>query len=151
MRTVELAVASPGDGPWAPIGSSAPKMAATMGAYLDQIAVSLRPRSVKAADNALRSLATYLTDHRRLRGLKGVRRDHIEGYKLWLAARPAGRNKTLSARTIRHRLGIQRVFFERIIDWEWDDAPRSCPILSADLPRVDDPLPRFLDTPRLPP
>lgn len=145
MRTVELAVASPGDGPWAAIGSSAPKMAATMRAYLDQIAVSLRPRSVEATDNALRSLATYLTDHHRLRGLKGVRRDHIEGYKLWLAGRPAGRNKTLSARTIRHRLGIQRVFFERIIDWGWDQAPKVCPILQTDLPRVDDPLPRFLD------
>jgi integrase len=38
-----------------------------------------------------------------------------------------------------------RVFLERIIDWGWDDAPKSCPILQADLPRVDDPLPRFLD------
>lgn len=146
MSALETAaVTSPTGGPWEPIMSTAPKMAAAMRAYLDQIAVSLRPRSVEAADNALRSLATYLTDHHRLRGLKGVRRDHIEGYKLWLAARPAGPNKTLSARTIRHRLGIQRVFFERIIDWGWGEAPKVCPILQTDLPRVDDPLPRFLD------
>lgn len=146
MSATELAALAPvTDGPWAPITAAAPKMAATMRAYLDQIAVSLRPRSVEAADNALRSLATYLTGHHRLRGLKGLRRDHIEGYKIWLAQRPVGRDKTMSARTIRHRLGMQRVFFERIIDWGWADAPKACPILQADLPRVDDPLPRFLD------
>lgn len=130
---------------WAAIVATAPTMAATMLAYLDQIAVSLRPRSVEAADNALRSLATYLVGEPRLRRLKGLRRDHVEGYKLWLAQRPAGRGKTISARTVRHRLGMLRVFFERIIDWGWDDAPKSCPILQADLPRVDEPLPRFLD------
>jgi site-specific recombinase XerD len=146
MRPLSVPVEAPAvEARWAPIVASAPTMAATMRAYLDQIAVSLRPRSVEAADNALRSLATYLVGERRLRRLKGVRRDHVEGYKLWLAGRPAGRGKTISARTVRHRLGMLRVFFERIIDWEWDDAPRSCPILSADLPRVDDPLPRFLD------
>lgn len=130
---------------WAAIVATAPTMAATMLAYLDQIAVSLRPRSVEAADNALRSLATYLVGEPRLRRLKGLRRDHVEGYKLWLVQRPVGRGKTISARTVRHRLGMLRVFFERIIDWGWDDAPKSCPILQADLPRVDDPLPRFLD------
>lgn len=130
---------------WAPITARAPKMAATMRAYLDQISVSLRPRSVDAADNALRCLATYLTTETRVRSVKGLRREHIEGFKLWLAQRPAGRGKTLSARTIRHRLGILRVFLERLIDWDWSDAPRSCPILQTDLPRVDDPLPRFLD------
>jgi hypothetical protein len=43
---------------WAAIVATAPTMAATMLAYLDQIAVSLRPRSMEAAANALRSLAT---------------------------------------------------------------------------------------------
>lgn len=141
---VEL-VPSPADDRWAAITAQAPKMAATMRAYLEQISVSLRPRSVDASDNALRTLATYLCGETRVRSVRGVRREHVEGFKVWLAARPAGRNKTLSPRTIRHRLGILRVFFERIIDWDWPDAPRSCPILHSDLPRVDDPLPRFLD------
>ena len=38
-----------------------------------------------------------------------------------------------------------RVFFERIIEWGWDDSPARCPVFVSDLPRVDDPLPRFLD------
>lgn len=138
-------VPSADDERWAAITARAPKMAATMRGYLDQISVSLRPRSVDAADNALRFLATYLIDETRVRSVKGLRREHIEGFKVWLAARPAGRGRTLSPRTIRHRLGILRVFLERLIDWDSPDAPRSCPILQTDLPRVDDPLPRFLD------
>ncbi len=30
--------------------------------------------------------------------------------------------------TIRHRLGLLRTFFERIIDWDYDDAPAPVPI-----------------------
>ncbi len=47
--------------------------------------------------------------------------------------------------TVRMRLGMLRLFFERIIEWGWDDAPARCPVFEADLPKVDDPLPKFLD------
>ena len=30
---------------------------------------------------------------------------------------------TISPRTVRHRLGMLRNFFERLIEWEWGDAP----------------------------
>ena len=49
--------------------------------------------------------------------------------------------------TVRMRLGMLRLFFERIIEWGWDDAPARCPVFEADLPKVDDPLPKFLDDP----
>src|SRR5438270_262384 len=38
-----------------------------------------------------------------------------------------------------------RSFFARIIDWDWDDAPRRNPVLKGDIPPRPDPLPRFLD------
>ena len=38
-----------------------------------------------------------------------------------------------------------RVFFERIIEWDWPDAPLRNPILNWDLPRRPEPLPKFLD------
>ena len=38
-----------------------------------------------------------------------------------------------------------RSFFDRIIEWDWDDAPPRIPIFSVDVPVADDPLPRFLD------
>jgi integrase len=53
----------------------------------------------------------------------------------------------LSTTTIRHRLGFLRTFFERIIEWDYDDAPARLPIHSSDFPALDEPLPRFLDDP----
>lgn len=38
-----------------------------------------------------------------------------------------------------------RSFFDRIIEWDWDDAPLRIPIFTVDVPVADDPLPRFLD------
>ena len=38
-----------------------------------------------------------------------------------------------------------RSFFARIIEWDWDDAPRRNPVLKGDIPPRPDPLPRFLD------
>ena len=53
----------------------------------------------------------------------------------------------MSTTTIRHNLGMIRTFFERIIDWDWDDAPRRVPIFAGDIPKADEPLPKFLDDP----
>jgi integrase len=53
----------------------------------------------------------------------------------------------LSTTTIRHRLSMLRTFFERIIEWDYDDAPARLPIYSTDFPALDEPLPKFLDDP----
>jgi site-specific recombinase XerD len=137
---------TPADARWERIATAAPQLAVTMRAYLEQMALSLRPASIDAMDLTLRSFAGYLVDHdRRLRRLRHVRREHIEGYHRWLADQPVGRGKTMSRRTVRHRLGMLRVFLERVIEWGWADAPKSCPIYESDLPKLDDPLPKFLD------
>ena len=135
-----------GDARWEPIVARAPQLAATMRSYLEQMAVSLRPASIDAIDLTLRSFAGFLIEHdRRLRRLRQVHRRHIEGYKIWLADQPVGRTKTISRRTVGHRLGMLRVFFERVVEWGWADAPTGCLIFDADFPRLDDPLPKFLD------
>jgi len=53
----------------------------------------------------------------------------------------------VSAQTIRHNLGMLRTFFERVIDCDWPDAPRRVPIFTGDLPKADEPTPKFLDDP----
>jgi site-specific recombinase XerD len=117
-----------------------------MHAYLEQMALSLRPSSIDAIDLTLRSFAGFLVDHdRRLRRLRHVRRHHLEAYRIWLADQPVGRDKTMSRRTVGHRLGMLRVFFERVHEWGWTDAPTGPLIFDADLPKLDDPLPKFLD------
>ena len=49
--------------------------------------------------------------------------------------------------TIRHRLSTVRTFFERIMEWDYDDAPARLFIYMSDFPALDEPLPRFLDDP----
>ena len=43
--------------------------------------------------------------------------------------------------------GCLRTFFERIIDWDDPDAPRRVPVFAGDIPKADEPLPKFLDDP----
>ena len=67
-----------------------------------------------------------------------------------LAGGPAGQaGQVLSTTTIRHRLGLLRTFFERIIEWGYDDAPARVPIFPGDFPKADEPLPKFLDDPTM--
>jgi integrase len=134
---------------WDELAICAPQMVATMQSYLDQLAVSSRPGTVTAASLALRHLAAHLTaTDPRCTSVAAIERRHIESFKLTLAARPGKRgNKRVSAQTIRHNLGMLRTFFERIIDWDDPDAPRRVPIFTGDLPKADEPTPKFLDDP----
>ena len=117
-----------------------------MCAYLEQLTVSHRPSSVAAAALALRHLAAHLiaTDPPCL-AVGEVEPAHIQSYKLALAARP-GRKGAISIRPSATTWAL-RTFFERIIEWDWDDAPRRVPIFAGDVPKADEPLPKFLDDP----
>ena len=134
---------------WDELAVRAPQMVATMRSYLDQLAVSSRPSTVDAASLALRHLGAHVTESDpTCTSVAAIERRHIEAYKIALAARPgAGANTTVSSTTIRHNLGMARTFFERIIDWDYPDAPRRVPIFTGDLPKADEPTPKFLDDP----
>jgi site-specific recombinase XerD len=130
---------------WAQIAGRAPKMADTLGRYLTQAATFLAPNSVEVADRTLRQLAAWLLEHTEVRTVADVRRNHIEEFKLWLAAQPGMRGDGLAQNTQRQRLRMLRVFFERIIEWDWPDAPTRNPIIGRDIPPRPEPLPKFLD------
>ena len=131
---------------WDQIAATAPIMAATMLRYLEQLAVSLRPSSVTAANTILRGFAGFVAiNHPEIVGLIDVQRLHIEAYKTYLPTRP-GRHGVppLSPQTIRIHLGTLRTFFERVSEWGYQDAPTRVLIFNGDLPTPDDPLPKFL-------
>ena len=127
---------------WTQFGQAAPQLAATMRRYLAQLAAFLAPRSVDAADAALRQLARWILASTGIEAVAQIRRDDIEDFKVWLARQP-GTKGTLSAETRRQRLRTLRAFFERIIEWDWPDAPPRNPVLGGDIPKKPEPLPKF--------
>jgi site-specific recombinase XerD len=137
-------VSAPG-AQWAALAARAPALASTMGRYLGQIATILAPASVDAADLSLRQFARYLIDHEpHIDTIAAVDRDVAEDYKVWLAAQPGHNGQGLSVNSRRQRLGMVRAFFERIIEWDWPDAPARNPLILGDLPAKPEPLPKFL-------
>jgi site-specific recombinase XerD len=131
---------------WQTLATSRPELVATMRRYLEQIACVLRPGSVSGADLALRSFVAFLVDTcPEVTITTQVTRQHIEAYKPWLAARPGQNKDRVTTATIAHRLGTLRMFFVRIDEWGWDDAPSKVPMFPGDLPRQDHPLPKGLD------
>ena len=131
---------------WQDMNAVAPRLASVSARYLDQIALSLRPGSVVAADVALRTFCRYvIEEHPTITSFGTVGRTEIEGFKAHLGKWVTEQGKPLSINTRRQRLGMLRTFFDRIIEWDWDDAPPRCPIFMSDLPKPDEPLPKFLD------
>ena len=127
---------------------SRPVLVTTMRRYLQQMACSLRPHSVGGVDLALRSFVAFLLETQPdVVSIASVRRRHIEDYKPWLARRPGRTSGRVTPNTVAHRLGTLRMFFVRIDEWGWDEAPDRVPIVSGDLPRQDRPLPKALDDP----
>ncbi len=130
---------------WEQLDSTLPQVVATMRRYLTQIACVLRPGSVTGTDLALRSFAAFLAEHTDIRDVSEVTRRHIEDYKPWLAARPGQNKDRVTNATLAHRLGTLRMFFVRIEEWDWPQAPVRVPLFPGDLPRQDHPLPKALD------
>jgi site-specific recombinase XerD len=131
---------------WEELEAAAPQMVETMGRYLQQIGCILRPGSVSNTDIALRAFAGFLVETApEVLSVAQVTRRHIEDYKPWLAARPGQNKARVTTATIAHRLGTLRMFFVRIDEWGWDEAPPRVPMFPGDLPRQDHPLPKALD------
>ena len=123
-----------------------PAIVATMRRYLTQIGCVLRPGSVTGVDQALRAFAGFLAEAApEVTSIQQVSRRHIEDYKPWLAKRPGQNKARVTTATLAHRLGTLRMFFVRIDEWGWDEAPARVPMFPGDLPRQDHPLPKALD------
>jgi site-specific recombinase XerD len=131
---------------WDELDPRVPEVVATMRRYLQQIACVLRPGSVTGADLALRSFAAFLVEHvPEVMSTSDVVRRHVEDYQPWLAARPGQNKPRVTSATLAHRLGTLRMFFVRIDEWGWPQAPARVPMFNGDLPRLDHALPKALD------
>ncbi len=83
--------------------------------------------------------------HPDITGVAMIGRTQIEGYKPWLAERPGQNKPHITAATMAHRLGTLRIFFLRIDEWGWDEAPKRVPMFHGDVPKQHHALPKALD------
>jgi integrase len=131
---------------WEQINTTVPQLAITMLAYLAQITVSFRPATVTATDTDLRVFAGFLIDHDpALSCVADIDRSHVEAFKIWQHTQPGIKGKPFKASSFRRRIGSLRMFFIRIVEWDWHDAPARVPIFFGDVPKRDESLPKFLD------
>jgi site-specific recombinase XerD len=129
---------------WAVLAASAPKLVATNRRYLLQLSTFLASSSVDVADRTLRQFAGWLVAETDVVTAAAITRTHVEDYKVWLAGRTGVNGAALAKNTQRQRLHMIRIFLERLIEWDWPDAPDRNPILHGDIPPRSEPLPKFL-------
>ncbi|GAA1373222.1 tyrosine-type recombinase/integrase [Luteococcus sanguinis] len=133
---------------WPHIEATIPDIADPMERYVEQIAVVLRPRTAAESGLALRVFATYLIAHHPdTTRLDQIGRPEIEGFKTWLASRKGKNGQLTNPATMAHRLGNLRMFFLRIDEWGWPEAPARVPMFHGDVPKQHHALPKALDDP----
>ena len=127
--------------------TTAPGFAETAQRYVRQVALSLRPNTVRHIDLDLRRFGTWLADtHPGVTSCADLRREHIEAFKAWLCTHPTpSTGKPLNRVSIKDALINLHCFLTRIAEWGYPDAPTRTLMFPGDLPIVDKPLPRFLD------
>ena len=122
------------------------RLAETLQDYVEQMRVTLRPSSVPHVEGTLREFALWLRDRAPdVQAVRDLRRSHIERYKRHLVERPNRRGQRCSKRTIAGALGTLRICLERLGEWGGEDAPVRTLMFPGDVPKLDDPLPRFID------
>jgi len=126
-------------------------MRATMRRFVNQVALTRRPPTAKSYDLSLRDFGCWIAEHHpEVTAIGHLRRHHMEAYKAWtvrdrVSFSNASKGDRLSAGSVRRRICDLATFFDRLIMTEDPDAPVARLLYRADLPVVDEPLPRFLD------
>jgi integrase/recombinase XerD len=123
-----------------------PRLRATFTSYIEQMRLSLRPATMARVEAVLREFAGWLTTQApEVSAVCDLSRAHIERYKRHLAQRPARRGGQLSNIGLAEHLGTLRVCLDRLTEWDGEDAPSRVLMFAGDIPRRDQPLPRFID------
>ena len=120
--------------------------------YVRVRAAVLRPKSVESLINDLLPFAEYLTAHHpRLTSLRELDRACIEGYLAWNRTRgwrgrraAAGAGRPVSVAVAQSAVLSLRNLLDDITAWGWQQAPPRRLVFAADVPKLDQPLPRAL-------
>jgi site-specific recombinase XerD len=120
--------------------------------YVQARSAVLRPKSVESLVSDLLPFAGYLAAHHpAITSLRQLQREHIEGYLAWHRTRPwrgrrarAGAGRPISAAVAQAAVLSLRNMLDDITAWGWAQAPARRLVFAADVPKLDQPLPRAL-------
>jgi integrase len=120
--------------------------------YIQVRAAVLRPKSVESLINDLLPFAEYLTTHHpEITCLSRLDRACIGGYLAWNRTRgwrgrraAAGAGRTVSVAVAHSSVLSVRNLLDDITAWGWEQAPPRRLVFAADVPKLDQPLPRAL-------
>ena len=121
--------------------------------YVTLRSTVLRPKSVESLINDLLPFAEFLhTQHPEVTSLAQLQRPHLEAFLLhnrtrqWRGrqARGKGSGRTISAAVVHSTVLSVRNLLDDITAWDWTDAPARRLVFAADVPKLDQPLPRAL-------
>ena len=125
----------------------------TLVRYVTLRSAVLRPKSIESLINDLLPFAEFLhAQHPEVTGLARLERRHVEAFLLhnrtrqWRGwrARGKGVGRSISPAVMHSTVLTVRNLLDDIIAWDWTDAPRRRLLFAADIPKLDQPLPRAL-------
>ena len=121
--------------------------------YVTLRSAVLRPKSVESLINDLLPFAEFLhAQHPEVLNLADLQRPHLEAFLLhnrtrqWRGwrARGKGAGRTISPAVVQSTVLTVRNLLDDITAWGWTDAPTRRLLFAADVPKLDQPLPRAL-------
>jgi hypothetical protein len=121
--------------------------------YVTVRSAVLRPKSVESLINDLLPFGEFLhAQYPELTGLAQLERRHIEAFllhnssRLWRGWRACGKGagRTISPAVAQSTVLSVRNLLDDITVWDWSDAPSRRLVFAADVPKLDQPLPRAL-------
>lgn len=126
-----------------------PDLRASMLRYVELAAANHRPGTVQDYCTSLVTFARYLAEHapevQRISDLR--RKEHIEAWLVWNASRERTSDRGTRPISVQYRkdsvLDI-KVFLDTITEWGWEESPGRPLLFNSDLPKLDQPLPRYI-------
>ncbi len=129
-----------------------PRVDAVMQRYVQERLLVDRASTVAHVHAALRRLADWLAQHRpQVAHLGELRRTDTVEFLRWVQQLPRADGAKTGAHYQRHLIWCVVAFFRRIAEAEYDDAPTRVLLLSADIPRQVERVPRYIPAEELGP
>lgn len=121
-----------------------PRMRESLIRYLNVYRASHEWRTLGHTRSALVLFVRMLEEFPEVTGFEQVTRAHIERWLTYITEYRTRSGRPLSASTRKSLVIEVKVFLESIAEWGWEEAPQGPLIFRRDIPKLEQPLPRYI-------